>query len=493
MLHEVLLALSGYPGSFFVENDNRIQVAESIDFLQDSERTLLNRILRIATEYKALKNFIDYQNDLFYTTLTDEYNPNGTEHQCPGRYLQAFCNGLEEVLMPYNQTLLDLEMEILNDPYLSLTHIRSRVENHEWLLNMMNSLIKEVKRNNVRGCYLLEFLHRHSISGVEEVQKAMNRILKSCHAVFFSQLSSWLLYGQLIDSYSEFIIYHKTDIESSMTSSSPDSDASPGTALDDKQFVFSQSKKNQLPPSEYAIRHDMLPSYIPLSVAQKILYIGNKILLGGNDPREHPGAQIPLRKNEKSIFGEKEAYFLKKLLHLQKLDTFSLVQLEEVVDEIKLCVSEHLWTLAMEDAQLDVQLRLMKDFFLLGRGELFQEFICQADPILIGPPVSSTCKDINLCFSVAAAKILMEDDPSIEKFHFTLVDNPHGITTGKSNTENGWSRLALTYQPSWPLVILFTPQVLQNYNTLFCFLLRVKKTQMDLHNVWRGHKQLKSK
>jgi hypothetical protein len=39
-----------------------------------------------------------------------------------------------------------------------------------------------------------------------------------------------------------------------------------------------------------------------------------------------------------------------------------------------------------------LQLKLMKDFFLLGRGELFLEFIQQAGHILQNPPVSTSPK-----------------------------------------------------------------------------------------------------
>jgi hypothetical protein len=53
---------------------------------------------------------------------------------------------------------------------------------------------------------------------------------------------------------------------------------------------------------------------------------------------------------------------------------------------------QHLWKLAVEEAELFMQLKLMKDFFLLGRGELFLEFIQQAGNILQNPPISTSTK-----------------------------------------------------------------------------------------------------
>ena len=51
---------------------------------------------------------------------------------------------------------------------------------------------------------------------------------------------------------------------------------------------------------------------------------------------------------------------------------------------------QHLWTLVVEEADLYGQLRIMKDFFLLGRGELFLTFIDKAQLLLMAPPTITT-------------------------------------------------------------------------------------------------------
>lgn len=55
----------------------------------------------------------------------------------------------------------------------------------------------------------------------------------------------------------------------------------------------------------------------------------------------------------------------------------------------------------------------------------------------------------------------------------------------------GWNLISLKYKVVWPLHLLFGPKVIQDYNVIFRFLLRVKKTQMELHNLWRNHMRLK--
>ena len=53
----------------------------------------------------------------------------------------------------------------------------------------------------------------------------------------------------------------------------------------------------------------------------------------------------------------------------------------------------------VEESGLISQLRTMKDFYLLGRGELFLAFIDQAQPLLRVVPIATTQHGENrICF-----------------------------------------------------------------------------------------------
>jgi len=72
---------------------------------------------------------------------------NGKEEtQRPGVYLQAFCNGLNEVLVPYRNEIVKLEEKALEDPYLPLLTVVSKVEEYTKLFEVLNSMIKQVRR-----------------------------------------------------------------------------------------------------------------------------------------------------------------------------------------------------------------------------------------------------------------------------------------------------------------------------------------------------------
>ncbi|XP_021925023.1 gamma-tubulin complex component 4 isoform X3 [Zootermopsis nevadensis] len=483
MLHEVLLALSGYSDSFIT------QVMENDSFLDPNENMLLKRVLNIASGFASIKTFIDDNISVIgvHRTVADDCVKGEIERQPFGVYLQAFCNGLNEVLVPYRKDIADLEEKSLEDPYLPLLTIVSKVEEYTKLFEVINSMIKQISEQHIHGCQILDFLHREVTCSVNNVKEPLKCIIQCCHVVFFKQLSSWLLYGQLIDQYAEFFIQHSSDTQGTSTSTTLDSFSS----QDINEMLSLESRSNRDGPLQrYSIQYTMLPSYIIPSLAHKVLFIGETILMFGSEPIERSETVSFTSKNITSIWGEREEEFFQKLQSLQAMRTFNRTEFEKTIDEFRSCVTEHLWKLAVEEAELFLQLKLMKDIFLLGRGELFLEFIHQAGRIMQNPPISSSTRDVNKAFHIAARKILINDD-TIDKFSFVLPGKGHTELDEVKGT--CWHLLTLTYKVSWPLHLLFDSVVLENYNKLFRFLLYVKKTQLDLHSIWRSQMECKTR
>ena len=62
---------------------------------------------------------------------------------------------------------------------------------------------------------------------------------------------------------------------------------------------------------------------------------------------------------------------------------------------------QQLWLLVVENADFLSHLRTMKEFFLLGRGELFLAFIDKANSMLCVPPSHATNHGV-FCATVSA-------------------------------------------------------------------------------------------
>lgn len=115
-----------------------------------------------------------------------------------------------------------------------------------------------------------------------------------------------------------------------------------------------------------------------------------------------------------------EDTFAAELHRLKQQPLFSLVDFEQVVDRIRSTVAEHLWKLMVEESDLLGQLKIIKDFYLLGRGELFQAFIDTAQHMLKTPPTAVTEHDVNVAFQQSAHKVLLDDDNLLPLLHLTI-------------------------------------------------------------------------
>ncbi|XP_008555687.1 gamma-tubulin complex component 4 [Microplitis demolitor] len=478
MLHELLLALWGCPTSLeeIVEND--IIIFDK--YFHPGERGLIKQILKIASDCNNIRKFIK----TYSTSHADLENANEQDPLNRGLYLQALCNGMDQALAPFRDEIVELEKTILKNAHTPATAILSTVENYQFLFNILNSMIRKIKTQRIHGCSLLQCVYELMSTDIIEVKLALQKMLQSVHIIFYKQLTSWLLYGHLEDTYKEFFIQKKETAQESL--------------------LFAENKdnsgdnKNHNEMWNYDIAVNMLPSYITFTLAAKILSIGQTIIIFGNDPRGGKDFFVT-DKTESTVWGEKEHEYFRKLQNLQMKAVFNIIEFENTIDELKKCVTKLLWHIVVEDAQLLQQLKYIKDFYLIGRGDLFLDFIKLTSHILSKPPTNHTSRDLNLAFRMAVRKIMLNDEGAVDDFIFS-VPMPEAPTEDSSSSDSrshektqdptdkqGWGMIVLQYRVSWPLQLLFSPKALNDYNTIFRFLLRVKKTQINLWNLWTEH------
>ncbi|XP_067216135.1 gamma-tubulin complex component 4 isoform X3 [Linepithema humile] len=477
MLHEILLSLWGCSTSV-----SQIIEIDSIDldkYLHPGERALLNDILNIVKECNVIRNFIQ--------TVRSE-DTKGLKFVVPGLYIRALCDGMDEALEPFREEIIELENTVLNNSHTPLSLILSSVERYTCLFSVLHSIIREIHTQNLHGCKLLQCLHQRMHTGIPEIKSTLELMAHSVNIVFYKHLTSWLLYGHLQDAYREFFIQKTSDCEKTLVQEDGKNDIDARESADSDKFGIDMW--------DYKIQVDMLPSYIKPSLANKILTIGQTVIMFGNDPRQKKDFSM-MAKTKNSVWGDKEYEYFGKLQNLQAKSVFNIVEFDRTINELKQCVTELLWHVAVEEAQLMQQLKLVKEFFLMGRGDLFLEFIKLVAHILNKAPTNHTSRDINFAFQVALRKMHLNDESAIDSFNFTVPvppsENKDTDTDATDFSDNekqdpnekrGWGMITLKYKVVWPLHLLFSPAALNDYNTLFRFLLRVKKTQIDLWNLW---------
>ncbi|TKC45853.1 hypothetical protein EI555_009243 [Monodon monoceros] len=348
MIHELLLALSGYPGSIFTWNKRSgLQVSQDFPFLHPSETSVLNRLCRLGTDYIRFTEFIEQYTG--HVQQQDHHPSQQGQGGSHGIYLRAFCTGLDSVLQPYRQALLDLEQEFLADPHLSISHVNYSLDQFQLLFPSVMVVVEQIKSQKVRiflfpfalihGCQILETVYKHSCGGLPPVRSALEKILAVCHGVMYKQLSAWMLHGLLLDQHEEFFI--KQGPSSGNVSAQPEEDEEDlgiggltGKQLRELQDLRLIEEENMLAPSlkQFSLRVEILPSYIPVRVAEKILFVGESVQMFENQ-------NVNLTRKG-SILKNQEDTFAAELHRLKQQPLFSLVDFEQVVDRIRSTVAE---------------------------------------------------------------------------------------------------------------------------------------------------------
>uniref|UniRef100_A0A8P4KR31 Gamma-tubulin complex component n=1 Tax=Dicentrarchus labrax TaxID=13489 RepID=A0A8P4KR31_DICLA len=457
MIHELLLALSGYPGTIFTWNKRTgLQVSQDLPFLHPSETSVLNRLSKLGSDYIRFTEFIEQHTGHVHQQEHHTNQPSQTGLH--GIYLRAFCTGLDSILQPYRQALLDLEQEFLGDPHLTISHVNYKLDQFQLLFPSVMVVVETIKSQKIHGCQILETVYKHSCGGLPPVRMALEKILAVCHGVMYKQLAAWMLHGLLLDQSEEFFVKQGPSAGGAAANQEEDEEDLGLGGLSGKQLRELQDlrlieEENMLAPSlqQFSLRTEMLPSYIPIRVAEKILFVGESVQMFENHNHS------PSRAG--SILKHQEDLFAADLHRLKQQPLFSLVDFENLIDRIRSTVAEHLWTLMVEESDLLEQLKvLLDDDNLLPLLHLTVDYQGKDGKEATGPRDGAT---------------------------------PPQDTSPREVPPTGWAALGLTYKVQWPLHILFTPAVLEKYNVVFRYLLSVRRVQSQLQHCWALQMQRK--
>uniref|UniRef100_A0A0A0LXP4 Gamma-tubulin complex component n=1 Tax=Cucumis sativus TaxID=3659 RepID=A0A0A0LXP4_CUCSA len=283
---------------------------------------------------------------------------------------------------------------------------------------------------------------------------------------------------------------------------------------------------------------DMLPDYIHMRVAESILFAGKAIRVlrnpsnafwcqgAGNQSHSNmPRLPLNVKGNTRNFPLQKEPFVATKLtgeelllqseadkieamlLDLKESSEFHKRSFESAVDSIRAIAASHLWQLVVVRADLNGHLKALKDYFLLAKGDFFQCFLEESRHLMRLPPRQSTAEaDLMIPFQLAATKTTSEEDryfcrvslrmPSFgvkvksaqgDLKEKPIIDgNPGGALSNLSldMSLDGWDGVSLEYYIDWPLQLFFTQEVLSKYCRVFQYLLRLKRTQMELEKSW---------
>lgn len=264
----------------------------------------------------------------------------------------------------------------------------------------------------------------------------------------------------------------------------------------------------------YEICYEMLPHYFTHTWAENVLFIGQTVMMFNCDPRDSSTTRhnryAAISKldsddetdgtsahdtNSLTLWNNRAVEFYNRIIALQTDHTLVISKYEQIIDEIKNYISMRLSVIAINQADLVRQLRLIKDFYLIGRGDLFLKFIRQMTTVKMPPSgidATMAC-NIEKAFQSAAHSVNVTDD--LDQFAlYIALDRADTATYDATEPQIGFIQfIEFKYKVKWPLHLLFSPKVIDRYNDMFRFLLKIKKIQYDLHMVWCHHRERKMK
>lgn len=470
MIHDLLLACRSHnPEQLGIKAFNETTVIDQ--FIHPCEREIFMDIIKIIKVYQEVEQFTHSSGRKSDThgELPDSLH---------GYYLLNLAKGIEMALEEYYAEIGRLEKYCLGNERNSLSYVYNALYAKFPLLVFMRNLITEIHVLNLRGCVLLHNLHQQCEHGDIQLEKAIKIIMKPVKNAFFSSLAHWLLFGVIDDVHSEFFIKF-----------------TPTDAVDGSSFsksatcsLLSAEKNPEDYIWQYEVNMSQLPGFFSIVLAEKVLFVGQTVLvfkMGRNvkvknktDPLAAKLAELD-SDDIYQLWSGRESEFFKMVVDLSNEDTINVFRLEKVIIDIKNYVSARLSEIAVNEVDLERQMGLIKDFFLLGRGEFYLEFCSQ----MVGTMETyreERFKNVTRSFELAATVTGITDD--LDKF--SLICQRSTAEPDDTSDFNFLQGLSLKYEYEWPLNLLFSPTTIERYNNIFRFLLIIRTYQYEIQRVW---------
>ena len=488
MQHDIFLGLIAIQSDLFIMKTtasdpfSQFSLNPSLCYLHPGEIYILNKLCTLVNSYAAYDLFSSCESIFL---------------RAPGLYVQALIQGLLEIMSQYRQTVLKLEMDYRISISYPLSHIFHGLDEYFYLFPALDNLLLEVfKSKRSHGCILMDIVERRIDLGDIRIRSAMHIIFGKMQAVLLKQISIWCIHGIISDLHEEFFI----------RSSRPD------VLLDDSSIsatgelcTYESSIDNiDLSGNKFEIQKALLPSCITQRLAEKILFVGEAVFHFSFSLNEH--SRTLIEKNElfefklNGLLSDCEKEFNNNLIQILEQGYFWQQRLERQLDILKGRVNNKVLSLIYNTGDIFSQLKLLKDFFLLGRGELFMTFLdliiekeCQNHKLKV--------KDINDIFFQLLVSFQIDSSTVKHPIQFRFTNelpnfSKHKFvecfsTLIKTRTEKDiLGECVLSCFIDWPLQVLINSRVISHYQLIFKYLIKIRKAHVCLLEVWKNYRNI---
>uniref|UniRef100_A0AAZ3SWN6 Gamma-tubulin complex component n=1 Tax=Oncorhynchus tshawytscha TaxID=74940 RepID=A0AAZ3SWN6_ONCTS len=434
LVRDILYVFQGIDGKFIkMSNADNCYKIDSKVVLCKSLRDTSNRLAELGWLHNKIRKYTDSR------SLDRAFGLVG----------QSFCASLHQELKEYYRLLavLHSQLQVEDDQGVnlgvesSLTLRRLLVWTYDPKVRLKTLAALVDFCQGRKGGELASAVHAYGKTGDPQMRALVQHILSLVSHPILNFLYRWIYDGELEDTYHEFFV------------------ASDPTV-----------KTDRLWHDKYSLRKSMIPTFITMDQARKVLLIGKSInfLHQVCHDRTSPGKITPASKSTDS---PKDAAEL-----LSDLEG----AFQGKIDAAYFETSKYLLNVLNQNYLLLEHLQAMRRYLLLGQGDFIRHLMDLLKPELARP--ATTLYQHNLTgileTAVRATNAQYDNAEILKRLDVRLLEVSPGDT--------GWDVFSLDYHVEGPIATVFTRECMSHYLRVFNFLWRAKRMEYILTDIWKG-------
>ncbi|XP_065177544.1 gamma-tubulin complex component 3-like isoform X1 [Sycon ciliatum] len=432
LVRDLIFVFQGIDGHYIKYNEKAD--AFRVDpkaFIPASIQDQAHKLAELGWLYKRLRRFVDEHSKIMSYGLVG----------------QSFCAALSHELTEYYRLIAVLErqqvqpddVEGLSSGGLTLTRLRV------WAMEPMKRLMVLVwlvsECQDLKGGSLAGIVYNFSHTSDPDVLALMRHLLIQVALPLRHFLDSWIYDGELEDRFHEFFVAEDVSVPAS-----------------------------HLWAAKYSLRKSVLPPFIPLDLAEKILLIGKSI----NFLRHlcNDRTQLGLRPKQSSV--DQDVAGAVDLIEGCTMGG----RLRTTVEAVYQATSQHLLNTLHQQYKLSDHLKAMRRYLLLGQGDFIRHLMDLLLDELARPATTLFLHNLigTLDVAVRATNAQFEEPDTLERLDVKLLE----VSSG----DVGWDVFSLDYHVDGPIRTVFDEGAMLRYLRIFNFLWRAKRMSYILSALW---------
>jgi len=420
LVRELVFVFQGIGGSLIKCEDGNYSLDKNIS-LPTHQRSVVMKLCEVGWLYGQVHSFTEKQ-------------AGETSYGLVGH---SFVTALREELTEYYRLLAALEHNV-RDGHVTLLQLGIWTRQPMARLKLLVEIVDMV--GMARGGALATQLYTFLSQGDPDMRGCVATLLSACCRPLYTMLLRWILDGTLEDPHNEFFICGEPGIQ--------------GEAIWHHK---------------YTIRKAMIPRFLSMSWAKKILSTGKSINFLNSVCKDNS-----LVEGRASVISQ-----------LEMMDPATLFggdldsPLLETIDQLYKSTSMHVLDVMFGKFQLMDHMGALRKYMLLGQGDIMRFLLDLLESELSQPATQLYPHNLAgiLETAIRGTNTQYEQQEILERLDVRLLEIQPGDT--------GWDVFSLDYKVIGPIGVVFTPDTMTQYLMLFNTLWRAKRMEWVLSCTWK--------